>query len=98
MPYRDSYSDPDDRIHDAYDDDDSDADDDRDLPDASDRDDDDTPATVPCPYCRRPIPEDAELCPHCKSFISYEDAPHHHPWWLLAGVAVCLLIVLLWIL
>jgi hypothetical protein len=44
------------------------------------------------------ISEDAELCPHCKSYISDEDAPRRHPWWLVAGVVVCLLIVLLWIL
>ena len=29
-------------------------------------DDDDDSATVPCPYCKREIHEDAERCPHCE--------------------------------
>jgi hypothetical protein len=96
MAYRDSYSDPDEGDDAAAE---SDIDD-RERPDPSDVDDpeDDGPESVPCPYCRTWISEDAELCPHCKSYISDEDAPRRHPWWLVAGVVVCLLIVLLWIL
>ncbi len=37
--------------------------------------DDDGPATVPCPYCRADILEDAEQCPKCGEYISQEDAP-----------------------
>ena len=33
------------------------------------------PDTVPCPYCRAPIHEDAERCPKCENYISREDAP-----------------------
>jgi len=65
-------------------------------PDASDVDDGDDDETVPCPYCRKPVYEQAELCPHCGSFISSEDAPRRHPWWIWAGVAVCLIVVVLW--
>jgi hypothetical protein len=44
-----------------------------DLPDGVYHDDD--MATVPCPYCRREILEDAERCPYCENYISAEDAP-----------------------
>ena len=65
-------------------DDDFDADEGDDL-DASD--DEDEP-TVPCPYCRRPIHEEAERCPHCEHYISEEDAPPaRKPWWILVGAA-----------
>ena len=78
---------------------DDDSDDDRDLPNEFDTDDDsDDPDTIPCPYCRRPVYENADLCPHCKSYLSEEDAPRRHPWWLIAGVIVCLVLVLLWVL
>lgn len=59
--------------------------------------DDDEPI-VPCPYCRREIHEESQRCPHCEQYISQEDAPpSRKPWWLIAGVALCLLIVYLWI-
>lgn len=54
--------------------------------------------TVPCPYCRRPIHEDAERCPYCESYISAEDSPAGpRPWWVVVGVVLCLLIALMWI-
>ena len=46
--------------------DDSEADEGDDF-DVSDDDDD---ATIPCPYCRRPIHEEAERCPHCEQYVS----------------------------
>ena len=62
-----------------------------------DGEDDDEP-TVPCPYCRREIHEDAQRCPYCEQYISTEDAPPQpKPWWILVGVAVCLLLILIWI-
>jgi hypothetical protein len=60
-------------------------------------DEDDEP-TVPCPYCRREIHEDAQRCPHCERYISAEDAPaSHKPWWIVVGVIVCLYIVFRWV-
>jgi hypothetical protein len=54
--------------------------------------------TIPCPYCRREIHEDSQRCPYCESYISQEDAPpSRKPWWLIAGVAICLVLVYLWL-
>ena len=59
--------------------------------------DDDEP-TVPCPYCRREIHEDAQQCLYCEAYISEEDAPaNRKPWWIILGVVVCLYIVLRWV-
>ena len=55
--------------------------------------------TVPCPYCRRPIPEDTPRCPYCENYISSEDAPDApKPLWIVIGFLLCFLIVVLWIL
>ena len=57
-------------------------------PDDDDVPDDDDDATIPCPYCHRPIHEESERCPHCGEYISAEDAPRApKPWWLLVGAA-----------
>lgn len=70
--------------------------DDRELPDEADMDqDDDIGDTRPCPYCGKPISELAEVCPHCRSYISLEDAPSRKPLWIIIGVVVCLVIILL---
>ena len=71
---------------------------DREDPDDSDVDEDDDPPVVSCPYCGKAVSEEAEMCPHCKSFISFEDAPRRVSGWWVAGVVVCLLIVLTWVL
>jgi hypothetical protein len=64
-----------------------------------DGDDEDSVDTVPCPYCRRLVAEDASRCPYCETYISHEDTPPGpKPWWLVLGVFVCVLIVVLWIL
>ncbi len=77
--------------------DDFEDDDDDDYPDGVYRDGDDDEATVPCPYCKREIHEDAQRCPYCEHYISDEDAPpSRKPWWIIAGVIVCLYIVLRW--
>ena len=60
-------------------------------------DDDDETTTVPCPYCRREVPEDAPRCPYCEQYISEEDSPPaRKPWWILIGVAICLYLVYRW--
>jgi predicted nucleic acid-binding Zn ribbon protein len=65
-------------------------------PDQSDMEEDDDPALVACPYCHKPISEDAEICPRCRNFISQEGAPpRRHPWWVWIGAILCLIGVLL---
>jgi hypothetical protein len=55
--------------------------------------------TIPCPYCRCPIHEESLRCPHCENYLSQEDTPFApKPAWIMAGVVLCLLLVLLWIL
>jgi hypothetical protein len=58
---------------------------------------DDDP-TAPCPYCRRPVFDDAEWCPGCGQYLSREDTPWRRPWWLVLGVMLCLVVVLGWVL
>ena len=36
---------------------------------------DNSPDTIPCPYCKAEIIEDAEQCPRCGRYLSTEDAP-----------------------
>ena len=63
--------------------------------DDDDPDEEDDEPTVRCPYCNRQIHEDAQRCPFCEKYISEEDAPSgRKPWWIVAGVIVCLYIVL----
>jgi hypothetical protein len=70
--------------------------DDSEYPDEPDDDEDDD-ETVPCPHCFRSVYEGAERCPGCGSYLSREDAPRGHPWWVVVGVLVCLVVVLRWI-
>lgn len=73
--------------------------DDDDYAEEYDVDDQDDEATVPCPYCRREIHEDAERCPYCENYISDEDAPARpKPWWIILGAIAALLGMLWWIL
>ncbi len=63
--------------------------DDREDPDESDMDDDDDSAdcdTVPCPHCRKPVYEEADVCPHCGSFIARQHRTRHPTWVLVAAV------------
>ena len=79
-------------------------DDDREDPDPSDMDDAesaDEVDTVECPFCGKAVYEHAELCPHCHSYISREDAtarPPRRGWVIWAGVIVCLAVVAWWVL
>lgn len=58
----------------------------------------DDEATIPCPYCRRQIHEDAQRCPWCEQYISAEDAPPTpKPWWILLGALAGLYVVYRWI-
>ena len=61
-------------------------------------DEDEEEPTVACPYCKREIHEDSQRCPYCERYISQEDAPPaRKPWWLIAGVILCLYLLLRWI-
>jgi hypothetical protein len=63
--------------------------------DAWDEDDD---GLVPCPYCREEILEDSPRCPSCGRYISEEDTPpRQKPLWLLATIAICLIMALMWL-
>lgn len=72
--------------------------DDRELPDPADAGDDDDEAeadTEPCPYCGKAVYYGADVCPHCRSFISAEDAPpRRRPAWLVVGALLALLAML----
>jgi hypothetical protein len=69
-------------------------DDDDDLPDGVYHD-DEIP-TVPCPYCRRQILEDADRCPHCENYLSAEDAPPTpKSTWMVIGLLVCLALAIM---
>lgn len=71
-------------------------DDDDDLPDGVYHDSD--LATVPCPYCRKEILEDADRCPYCENYISDEDRPRDRKsnvWIVLMILA--LLAALIWV-
>ena len=49
--------------------------------------------TIPCPYCGIDIYDDAEVCPHCRSYIVDEDRPSL-PMWVI-GTALLLLALIL---
>jgi len=68
----------------------------REFPDESDMDDSDDPELVPCPYCRKMIYEDAELCHHCGQFIVDEDARARIPYWIIAMVLILILMAVVW--
>jgi hypothetical protein len=67
-------------------------------PEDEDRpDEEDEEPTIPCPYCRRDVIEDAERCPYCERYLSKEDAPPaRKPWWIIVGVVACLYVVYRW--
>jgi hypothetical protein len=57
---------------------------------------------VTCPYCGEPVYEQAELCPHCRSYISREDTPRSPgrrrvPVWMWIGAALVMAAVVTWV-
>ncbi len=69
--------------------------DDREWPDESDQDDE--PELINCPYCGSPISEEAEVCPHCHSFVSIEDIPRRRPWWLWLAILAAIVAMMMWV-
>jgi hypothetical protein len=66
-------------------------------PDDDFESDEDEDTTDTCPYCKKSIYDDTIHCPHCGQYISQEDRPASaKPWWILAGVAICLYLVYRW--
>jgi predicted nucleic acid-binding Zn ribbon protein len=52
--------------------------------------------TVPCPYCRTEILEDAEQCPRCGRYLSREDAqPRRSGTWIILMILALLAAVIL---
>jgi hypothetical protein len=86
MPRRDSYEHEVDEEHDDPED-----------PDESDQDEDDEPALLACPYCGCEISEEAGQCPHCRNYLSAEDAPWRVPMWIVIAAVLGLLCTILWI-
>jgi len=73
-------------------------DDSEDSPIEDDDIDSDDEPTVPCPYCRREIHEDAQRCSYCEQYVSVEDSPPvRKPWWIIIGAVVCLWVAFRWI-
>jgi DNA-directed RNA polymerase subunit RPC12/RpoP len=81
---------------DEYDEDDEADVGDHEEPDESDTD-DDHPELIACPYCRGEISEEAEVCPHCGSYVLVEDVDRaSRPWWVVAGMIACVVILVMW--
>ena len=78
---------------DQFDDDEADLDE-REGPDESDVDDDEASDTLPCPFCGRPVYEGADVCPHCRNFVSFDAAPGRKRSWVYVVVGALLLAAL----
>ncbi len=71
---------------------------DAEWPDESDMDRDMFDRTEPCPYCKKPIDEEAQFCHHCGKFISSEDHASPKSLLVVLGVSLCLIVVVVvWI-
>ena len=78
-----------------YRDDDFDADEADDIDGEDSAADSDDDPTVPCPFCRRAMWEDAEQCPHCGKYVGGEDSPApRRPWWVIVTVILLLYVFL----
>lgn len=58
----------------------------------------DTDDTAPCPACGHEIYEDAVRCPACGEYITDEGRSGTKPRWIIWTAALCLLLVVGWIL
>ena len=73
---------------------------DNDAPQECDLDwDEENDYTVDCPYCRRPIHEEAIRCPHCGQFVIHDSpaARRSQGWfWPFMVVLLVLVILVMW--
>ena len=90
MAYRDEHSEDDDEEAEL---------DEREEPDASDVDDEEEgdSATLPCPFCGKGVYEGADVCPHCRNFVSFGGEAGRKPWWVVAAAVALLAAMLLWV-
>ena len=51
--------------------------------------------TKPCPFCKKPIYDQAEMCTHCGAYISEEDSSSRKPLWTVIAVVVLVSAILL---
>ena len=58
----------------------------------------DAEETVPCPFCKKPIHEDVDVCPKCGNFVGSADASRRVPLIVWVGAVLALLCVLVWVL
>jgi predicted nucleic acid-binding Zn ribbon protein len=73
-------------------DDDEDPGDSQDPDQADAKEDEDSVDTDPCPYCGKPVYEQAEVCPHCGKYISREESlPPRKPIWIILGAIFTLI-------
>jgi predicted nucleic acid-binding Zn ribbon protein len=80
----------------SYEEDDDEDPGDWEYPDQADADDDeDSVDTDPCPNCGKPVYEQAEICPHCRKYISGEDSRSpRKPIWIILGAIISLIAIL----
>jgi predicted nucleic acid-binding Zn ribbon protein len=69
--------------------------DEREDPDESDTDADDEAETLPCPFCGKPVYEGADVCPHCRNFVSFGEASGRKPRWVIAAALALLVFIVL---
>jgi len=73
--------------------------DDAEFPDEADMDEDDgeeLAETAPCPYCKEPLYEQAERCPHCGRYIAQNEGRGRKAIWILIAAIACLVAVFMW--
>ena len=64
-------------------------------PDPSDQDDSDDTDTRSCPFCRKPVYERADVCPHCGNFITFDETAFPRKLWFFLAVVLALAVVIM---
>ena len=72
-----------------------DRDDEYDLDESDELDGDDL-APLPCGNCLGTITEESQRCPHCGHYLTDEQPLRRAPVWILVGIAMCLAVILHW--